>query len=381
VREDVHAIGGVRGEVGAATPKPGLDTGPKLVTSVGPPQTPDEDALAKGGAVTIDAVVGQINGRPVLVSEILEPLDGTLRAASREAKNLGAWQHAAAEAIVRELKRRIEDELILSEARSGLSPEQKAGLFRFLKTIESNLISAQKGSEVAADETYREQSGRSLRAEAEDQKDRMLITNELRSKVLPRVVVSWRDVQNEYDRQQEKFNPAAKYTFRMVYASGDDTAAVAKITEALTAATPFEEIARSPANEFNNLEGGLMSRTCAGSQGDCTFSPVSELNTAMHTLHVGQTIGPVIYVPDKSKPDAQRIAWVYLERIDLPQGKSLYDAQLDIETELREERTSAEIGRYFDRLRKRGNVSKIEVMGEKLMAVATDRYAPQFVKK
>jgi hypothetical protein len=75
-----------------------------------------------------------------------------------------------------------------------------------------------------------------------------------------------------------------------------------------------------------------------------------------------------------------RIAWVYLERIDQPEGVSLYDAQLDIQQDLKLERTSAEIGRYFERLRKRGNVSKIEVMADKLMNIATERYAPRFSK-
>lgn len=381
-RQDVFAIGGVR-STGAATiaSDPAMEAAPELITSVGSPKL-DDTAPARGGAATIDAVVGQINGRPVFMSEVLEPLDGKLRAIAREVKgNAAVWNQAATVTIEGELKRLIEDELILSEARASLTPEQKAGLFRFIKQIEGNLVSSQQGSEVGTDEKLREETGRGLRQEAENIKDRALITNELRNKVTPRVMVPWRDVKTQYEREANKYNPPAKYTFRMVYATGDNSSAVEQIQSSLAAGKGFEEIARLDANEFNRREGGVMERSCAEAQSECTFSPVPELNTALRTLGVGQTLGPIIYAPNKDRSDSVRIAWVYLEKIERPEPTSLYDAQLDIAAELRVERSNAEVNRYFERLRKRGNVSKVEVMRDKLLAVATDRYAPQFAKK
>ncbi len=372
------AVGGAGGGMSASDATSMPSQAPRLVTSVG---TPGPSAQPVAGAeMTIDAVVGQINGRPVFVSEILEPLDGTLRAAAREAKDGSKWARSAAEAIVKELRRRIEDELILSEARSSLTQEQRAGLLRFLKTIESNLVSAQQGSEVAADEQYREQTGRSLNQEAQDIKDRALITNELTSKVKPKVVVSWRDVQNEYERKHDEFNPPAEYQFRMVYTDATNSSGIMSIQEALAAGKTFGEIATLPANDYNRREGGMLKVKCASAQSACDFSRFAELNTALRSLGVGQMLGPIMFVPDAKKSEIMRIAWVYLERINQPEGVSLYDAQLELENELRTERTNAEIGRYFDRLRKRGNVSRIEVMADKLMGIATERYAPRFAK-
>lgn len=377
----VVSLGGV--ESGNATapmsaPRATPMRAPEITTTVGAPSGPTS---AGGTPITIDAVVGQINGKPVLVSEILDPLDGVLRAAGAQAKDLRSWQKAAADPIVRELRRRIEDELVLSEARSGLSPEQKAGLLHFLGQIESSLISAQQGSEVKADEEMRKQTGRTLKQEAIDEKDKALITNELRSKVLPRVVVSWRDVKNEYERNHEKYHPPAKYTFRMIYAPADKPDVVSRIREALAGSASFADVAGGELNDFNRREKGVMERSLSGAQGEGDFFPAADVNNALRSLTVGQVMGPIEYAPDKNKPDVKRAAWVYLERIDQPQGVSLYDAQLELQNELREERTSAEIQRYFEGLRKRGNVSKVEVMGEKLMRVATDRYAPRFSGK
>jgi hypothetical protein len=373
--ESVHAGGGM-----AASSAMPVTSTPKLVTSVGEPLRDASPVPGAGDGVTIDAVVGQINGRPVFVSEILEPLDGALRAAARDAKDGNAWARGAAEPIVKELRRRIEDELILSEARSGLSPDQRAGILRFLKTIEANLVSSQRGSEVAADEELREQTGRSLSQEATDIKDRALIRNELMSKVQTRVVVSWRDVQNEYERKHDDFNPPPEYHFRMVYTDATNSSGIMSIQDGLGAGKPFEEIAKLPANDYNQTEGGLLKKKCESAQRQCDFSRWPELNTALRSLNVGQMLGPIMFSPDPKKTEVMRIAWVYLERIDQPEGVSLYDAQLDIQQDLKLERTSAEIGRYFERLRKRGNVSKIEVMADKLMNIATERYAPRFSK-
>ncbi len=378
----VVSIGSKPNASGASTPvssKP--QASPKLVTSVGNPALSTSAAPTSDPAVTIDAVVGQINGRPVFVSEILEPLDGRLRAAAGEARDGAAWRKTAAEAIVRELQRRIEDELILSEARSALSPEQKAGLFRFLKQIEGQLVSTSQGSEIAADEELRAQTGRGLRAEAEDAKDRALIYNEIRSKVQPRVVVSWRDVQNEYERKAAKYNPPSEYTFRIVYAAADNSASIASIETAIANGLNFDEIAHLPANEYSAKDGGLMKRACDKPQAECEFHPSPELNSALRSIAPGQSLGPIMYPPDKSKPNALRAAWVYLEKIERPEPVSLYDAQLEIENELRVERSDQEFRRYRERLYKRGNVSDIAVMAEKLMAVATDRYAPKFAGK
>jgi hypothetical protein len=351
-----------------------------LQTTVGTP-TMGPAPNASGTAATVESVVGQINGRPVFASEVLEPLDGALRASAEKAKDVNSWQKAAAEAIVPELKRRVADELILSEARRNLSPEQKQGLLHFLGQIQGALISQNSGSEVKADEQLREQNGRSLGDEARDIVDKELIRNELNNKVTPRVAVPWRDVQNEYERQHDKWYPPTEFTFRLIYAPTDKPESVTRIQTLLAAGTPFEKVAEDAANEFNRREQGKLVRKTQVAQAEGEFSPWPDVNTALRTVGVGQTVGPIVFAPDKNNPEVKRTAWVYLDKVDQKPGTSLYDAQLDVEQELRDERTTAEQQRYFERLWKRGNVSQLELMVDKLMVVATERYAPRFKGK
>ncbi len=351
-----------------------------LRTTVGAP-TIGAAMPTSGPSSTVESVVGQINGRPVFASEILEPLDGALRASAAKAKDPGAWKDAAQQSIIPELKRRIADELILSEARRNLSPEQKQGLLHFLGQIQSALISQNQGSEVKADEELRDQNGRSLSDEARDIVDKELIRNEINNKVTPRVAVPWRDVQNEYERQHDKWHPPGEYTFRMIYAANDKPENVTRLQTLLGSGTPFETAAQDSANEFNRREKGALVRKTQLAQSEGEFSPWPDVNAALRTLSVGQTAGPIVFAPDKAKPDAKRTAWVYLDTLDQKPGTSLYDAQLEVESDLRLDRESAERQRYFERLWKRGNVSKLELMVDKLVSVATERYAPRFKGK
>lgn len=345
---------------------------------VGGPAVSQTPAVVSGEPVTVDSVVGQINGRPVIASEILESLDGVLRADAASAKSAGEWRQSAARRIVAELRRRVVDELVLSEARRSLTPEQRLGLLRFLENIQGRLVSQQQGSSVAADELLRQQSGRGLREEAEDIRNQELIRFEIKQRVDPRVQVAWRDVKNEYERSFVTWNPPAEYTFRLIYVAAENAAGVASISDALQSGKPFVEVAALEANEFVRRDGGKLVRKHAGAQSEGEFSPTPELNAALRSLGVGQTLGPITFAPDATRPERKRTAWVHLEKIDSPEGTPLYDAQLEITADLTSQRRSTEEQRYLERLFKRGNVSSMETMGEKLLAVATDRYAPRF---
>lgn len=354
-----------------------------ITTTVNTKPPVNAGSTPAGTGAIIDALVGQINGRPVFASEILEPLSGRLRALSGDPVASRNWSRRATEIIVEELRRRIEDELILAEARASLTPEQRAGVFRFINEIQKSLVSNQRGSAVAADETLRETSGRGLYQEAKDRLDRQLIVKELRERIMPKVNVSWRDIQQEYERDYDRFNPPSVATLRLAYALVDTPDAVEALKVAVAAGKPFAEIAALPINEFNPKTGGKIERSFTGNYADAEFSPIPELNAAFRSLSVGQVIGPIEYAVknERTRTESKRVGFVYLEKIDLPSGLTLYDAQLTLETELRTKRTDEEVRRYFERLRKRGNVSKIEDMTARLLEIATERYAPASAKR
>lgn len=330
------------------------------------------DARSSAPTVVLESKVGQINGRPVLASEILEPLDGRLRALAIQVTDPAQWRAAATDLIAQQLLSRIRDELVLAEAQSNLTAEQRQGLFFFLGQLQQNLVSSEGGSALQADESLRATTGRGLAEEARDRLDRELIENEIRTKVAPRVNISWRQVRQEYERREEQFKPNPTVTFSMIRASTANAEAVERLTRSLSNASTeaFLAAAAGPDNEFQRDNQGRISLEIRGPLPEAQILASETLNNAARGLQPGQTAGPL-----NSRPD--RVEWIHFVKIDQPASVALYDAQLEIESALRTRRFNAEMSRYYERLFSRGSFSNIEQMGRLLVDIAVQRYSPQ----
>lgn len=340
-----------------------------LAQASAPAPTIDPAPVRSADTVIIESKVGQINGRPVLASQILEPLDGRLRAMAAQQKDPNVWRREASRLIANQLISRVRDELVLAEAQSSLTSEQRQGLIYFLGRLQENLVSAQGGSAVQADEALRSSVGRSLQEEAQDQLDRELIEFELRSKVSPRVAVPYRQIRLEYDRQSEKFNPAPTATFRMIWIDEKDQATLQNVTTSLTPET-FAAVAGSPTNQFlRDKQGRVDVLLKSADLSQTQLFSMSELDAAAHKLSPGQISPPT--------PIKGYVAFIKYESLDQPRIVPLYEAQLELDQALRERRFTQETTRYFERLFDRGSFSDIESMTRLLVEIALQRYQPR----
>jgi hypothetical protein len=317
--------------------------------------------------VILESVVGQINGRPVFASEVLDPLDGKLRAiAERVGADRAAFIAAARPEIRGVLLKKIQDELILAEARASLTPEQQQGLFFFLGQVQRSMVSQQAGSRLQADEATRETSGRTLQQEARDQLELKLIEHEINRKIYSRVNIPWRLVRQEYERNADRFNEPGVAVFRVIAVPMADADRVRAAEQAI-AERPFAEAATMDFNTFLRDSGGLARREFRGelSEADVFAAP---LNETARALAVGQTVGPIRW--------DNALAWVHLESVQPPRVRSLYDAQLDLDFELRDRKRRAEGDVYFERLLSRGSFTEIGRMISQVEAIAAERYLP-----
>ena len=345
---------------------------------------PKESALPADKSLVIDAVVGQINGKPLFASEIFEPLDGRLRALSDETRTRAEFIAKARQIIGQEVERRVRNELILSESRANLTPEVRAGLFHFIDEIRNSIISQQRGSEIAADEATRQNQGRGLNDKAKDELDQELIINEINQRVWPRVQVSWHDVQQRYEKDYDKYNPPAIAHLRLILIPGPEAKnadavglyeqKVRTVTEALASGKSFADVASQAPNDFGRSTGGKKETTLKGEYAKTQFLAAEEANRAAQGLQPGQWAGPITYVDQTDR--RERTVWVFLESIEHPKATSLADAQLPIQNELREERFNRELGKYIDSLERRGNVSDKNQMAKALLDIAVERYVP-----
>lgn len=331
-----------------------------------PPRAATPEDVPTGGKVVVyESLVGQINGKPVFASQVLEPLDGRLRASAARTKDARRWSTEARSLIAARVRLMVDEELVLAEARSSLSPEQRQGLFSFLGRIQENMVAQQGGSAVAADEAARATTGRSLTQTTRDKLDEVLIREEVRQRIGARLLVTWRQIQLEYEREADKYNPKPIAMLRLVAIPATNAEAVEQVKSRLAAGEEFEAVSDIPANSLRG-EAGLLAQPIKGSLAETTLVGIEPLNQAARTLQVGGMAGPVTH--------DGAVWWVKLARIEQPPAVSLYDAQLEIESALLDKRKEVELARYSNRLRSRGNFSRVEDMVEKLMVIASERY-------
>jgi hypothetical protein len=330
------------------------------VETVPPP--PRRDAAV---SVPVDAMVGHINGRPLFASEFFEPMEARLRTEA-ERMTPEQWLRFAREQVQLALRDRIRDELLLAELESGLSPEERTGLLAFVGRLRENIISENRGSESIANQRLMTEEGLTLDQKVLQERNRMLVREQLRRAVADRVFVSWREVRQAYEREKDVLDPPPIATLRMVWAV-DDAAADA-IAARLAAGEGIGAIAvDSAVNAYQPATGGVRTVTLnpdAPFEDNAFFAP-PVLNDAARTLSVGETVGPIDY--------NDRTVWLHLESID-DDGMSLYEAQLQLHEALVGQRFGEAQTEYFSRLVERGSLSDIEQMERRLFQLAAERY-------
>ncbi len=317
------------------------------------------------GEVLIEAKLGDVNGRPIYADRFLEPLSGRLLA---EARRMGRseWMRFAAALIARDMRLILEDELLRAEALKQLTPAQKQGLFAFVQGLRDDLISQSYGSASLAAQSLAEDRGLSEEEYLREQEEQLLVRRALNEALFDRVQVSWRDIRQRYERERAQNRELPTARFRLLRVAGPEEAAEA--ARRLGEGEPFRAIASSSINVSNATEGGLQVIEFRWPYEEASFFGVDSLNDLARGLEPGAYAGPIEI---GSTP-----AWLYLEEINDP-ARSLYDAQLDILDELRNERFVTERDRYMQRLQSRVNMESLIELQRRLLEIAAERYGPE----
>jgi DNA repair exonuclease SbcCD nuclease subunit len=329
-------------EVDAGRPDE-LETAPE--GSIGAPP-PSDAELRPDDLELVDALVGDINGRPLQARAWLEPMGARLLAESR-GKSREQWRAFAYDAIGGELVAQLRNELLLAEARSALTPEEKAGLRVFLERFERDVVAANYGSPTLAEEQLLERHGTTLEQAKREREKALLIEEQLRTKVQSRVQVSQRDLQLEYERNQDLYNPPPRAVFLTISIRSDNAEAVAAITERLKS-EPFAVVAEDERNldrtpQVRDIPEGLENADLFG---------IPAQQEAASRLSPGEWAGPLEL--------GTMTRWVYLDRIE-DSSQSLYDVQLQLREQITQQRRSEEATRYLLKILNRAGIGDEEL--------------------
>jgi len=325
-------------------------------------------ASRPGVPVTVSGVVGQVNGRPIFVEEVLAPINDQLAVWGRE-MSYREFIEAARSLIRERLMRVVEHELLLAEAESSLSSEQRVGLRFFLEDLRLNRVLEGGGSLRQAERRMREESGLTLDEHLDQQRRELLIQEHLRNTIGDRIIVSWRDIEQYYRENQEEFNPPASMRIRLIGIRGPDEDKARRVNEALRQGQPFEYVAAEYTDVLQSSDGLMSPVELQGDQEIPQVTAWPEVNQALAGLERGEYAGPIDVGP--------LTLWAYVEEYSDGEPISLYEAQKEIESKLRAQMMQQELREYSTKLRERGNYDDIGIMADSLLAVALDRWAPE----
>jgi len=324
--------------------------------------------LRAGDRVIVDSLVGQVNGRPIFADTFFEPIADELVAASRESTP-AEFTERAGEIVQRELQNVLINALFIAEAESRLSAEQKQGLFAWLKDVTARVTAERGGSTELAQQDLARTESATLEQYVGRVRDEALIRNLIAERIEPRIIVAWRDVVRAYDRQHERFIPRASVTLaRIRLRTQSDALRIAEVEQRLAAGEPFAQVA----DAMGEPSGGEWQKFDVGAGGSAEIELADPaLDAAVASLtQPGQVAGPVEV--------GNSTWWVQLSAYDRPEALSLYDplVQRALASEIRAERYGQEQRRYVQTLLEKGIYDELDLMGQRLLAIAVARYGP-----
>ncbi|UCD75727.1 MAG: hypothetical protein JSV91_02195 [Phycisphaerales bacterium] len=324
---------------------------------------PPARSLQPGEQVIVERMVGQVNGRPIFAEEFFEPIANRL-IAEAEGKTLQEYGAVANAIIGVHLQEVVMSDLFLAEAEAGLTPEEQRGLIAWLNREREAIISGKGGgSEGETRNRLRETEQISLEEYLEARRDQALIWQLLQDKVKSRVIVSWRDVQREYDRrnrEDNRYTPPATLTLaRIILPTESRADAIEDVTRRLAEGESFTVVADS----VGMRDGGQW--------GDFELADLSEaIRLRVEGLSAGETAGPF--------EQGSTTQWLHVAKIDQPPARTVYDPE--VQRELIEyigsRREQEERARYIRSLFEGGIYDELNEMNIRLLEMAILRYGP-----
>lgn len=339
-----------------------------VYAQIGRPTLSASDAGPVEDPVLVQSKVGDINGRAIYALDFLAPMEAQFKVEAKKRKPAD-WNAFIEKEIRRELDTKIEDELLMAEARESFTPEQKKGFLAFLEDMRDDLYSKNRGSRSAANKKLFETEGVDEEQWMRDREQKELIQFQIMQMINKKTVVSWREIQQSYDRAYDKWNPPPVAYFHVIRVPTAKKERVAAVQEALDRGEDFATLAAGPDNIYNRAQAGLEKRPL-DADGDLTKAElfgIEKLNAAAQGLQPGQWAGPI--------PWGEATAWVYLAGIEKI-NVSLYDAQLRIEGGIRDFKREHGRKKYIDRIKARSSITNVDEMTQRLMAIAAERFYP-----
>ncbi len=316
-----------------------------------------------GTPVVVESLVGQVNGRPIFANEILEPIADQLLIFSEEIQHdTTAFKNGAKQLIASQMQAVVKSELLLSEAKSGMTVEEKQGLFAYLQRVREDMASSEGGSQSAVTRQLLDEEGQTVDEYLDYKQQQVLIEQLLREKVSPHIQVTWRDVKRDWEKNKGNLNVAGKITLGMIHVSSEEDIEV--VTSSFARGDSFATVATSVGME-NDGVWDSFEVDATGLEG---IDVADSIKSHIVGLEESEVVGPIQI--------GSSMYWFTVVEMNEPQTASIWDPQVQLF--LRERlfgiQSMIEEKRFLDRILADGSYDEFNAMVERILYVAVTRY-------
>ena len=327
--------------------------------------------MEPGERTVVDSMVGQVNGQPIFADAFFDPIEDELIALSEELPPR-EYGEQMQKIVANQLNAVVLNALFLAEARGGLSQEEKFGVLAWLRNFEESLVAKSGGNRVEMERRLREEEGTTVEGKLQNIEDEALIQKLLAEEIRPRVIVSWRDVELEYERQYDKFNPPGSIKVARIRIPTSRTESIADVSARLAAGEDFMELVKSTRQRLD----GEWETFAIGADGKPDTSPLRE-----DLVLIKEKVAELGDQGDYTQPFevGNYTWWLYAEEFDRPEARSLFDPDVQrlLSASIRGRRGAEEQKRYIDSLFAEGIDDDIQDMLWRLLQIAERRYPPR----
>ena len=181
-------------------------TGGGYANSLGSDLSPVQAArpLPPGEKLSVAALLGSVDGRPIFVQTIFNMVDSDLKREAADSRNLQYFEQQAMGTLARAIRSKVDTMLLLTQARRRLTSDQKKQVAAYVRVREAKLLAQYMGSQERANRALKRQ-GTSLDRRLEKIRNKATLELFINHTISPRIVVTRRDMIRYYRRHISKF--------------------------------------------------------------------------------------------------------------------------------------------------------------------------------
>ncbi|MBI1374117.1 MAG: hypothetical protein GC159_15470 [Phycisphaera sp.] len=327
---------------------------------------PKPPSQSEPTGLIVDAMVGQVNGKPIYANEVIERIgEEQLRRLGTSLPRLG-FQQEAFKLVDAELRSHVQNEMLLAEAERNLTEQEQLGLASLKQKRREELLAKYGGGVLAeAERNIQKEEGHTLEVELERWRQKVIVDKFMRDEIQPKIHVNRREVERYYRNHEKEFNPTPSVTVRVIIVTDPNVAD--EVDAALNAGKPFADVAKEY-SRFRADKGGLMDTfKLEGPMNEFSALAWKEMNEKVRTLKAGQH-------SDRTKI-APGFGWAMVDSLEQGEAKGLQEVFIDIENRIRGNKFRLEQNKYLVELLRNGNYTSVELMLRGIMDVVMTRYA------